>query len=352
MSAIDDKYLALGAAASFLGNPTTAECLTPNGQGSYRHYQGGSIYWKHALPVACEVHGQIRSKWEALGWENSFLGFPLTDETSVAGGRGRANTFEGGAIAWTPTTGAHEVHGAIFARWAALGRENTLGFPLTDECVTPDTRGRYNHFENGSIYWTPATGAHEVTGYIKDAWARGGWEQGPLGYPVGGPDQMRPSTSPTDFQDFEHGSLYDWLGHSRTLIPPPARPQLGDGSKVILWSDLGTLLPDRDRISAQFTGHATEGNIQITLNAGPGITAWKGVALYSASKHSLIEAWTQDNHRTTTITLPPSDVGDPKNIVLIFSKAKALGVHTRMYWITRIDRLIGNNVVFTWLQDQ
>jgi uncharacterized protein with LGFP repeats len=337
MSAIDDKYLQLGGAQGFLGTSISPELLTPNGLGSYRHYQNGSIYWNHSLPFANEVHGLIRAKWASLGWENSFLGFPITDELSVASGRGRANTFEGnrGAIAWTPNTGAHEVHGAIFQCWLRLGREDGLGFPLTDELTCPDGVGRYNHFENGSIYWTPQTGAHEVTGYIKDAWAQVGWELGPLGYPVTGPSQMRPTDSPTDFQDFENGSLYDWLGNNRTIIG---------------WGNFDNLLPDRDLISVKFSGHNPNGNIQLTLKAGPGITWWKAVSIWSPTQGDILEAWTQDNHTTTTISIPPSVV-EPSNIFLQFKKAKFLGIHTGMYWLTRVDRLIGNNVTFTWLKD-
>ena len=53
-----------------------------------------------------------------LGWERSFLGYPLTDETATPDGVGRYNHFQGGSIYWTPATGAHEVHGAIRGQWA------------------------------------------------------------------------------------------------------------------------------------------------------------------------------------------------------------------------------------------
>jgi hypothetical protein len=57
------------------------------------------------------------------------------------------------------------VVGAIRAKWLALGGPyGLLGRPLTPELSTPDGIGRYNHFQGGSIYWTPATGAHEVHG--------------------------------------------------------------------------------------------------------------------------------------------------------------------------------------------
>ena len=84
------------------------------------------------------------------------------------------------------TSNAHEVHGAIHAKYLALGAETSiLGYPTTDETGTPDGIGRYNHFQAGSIYWTPNTGAYEVHGLIREFWAANGWERNPnLGYPI------------------------------------------------------------------------------------------------------------------------------------------------------------------------
>src|SRR5262249_33139671 len=98
-------------------------------------------------------------QWAALGWERSFLGYPLTDETGAPDGVGRFNHFQGGSIYWTPATGAHEVHGAIREQWAALGWEKSfLGYPLTDETPTDDGSGRYNQFQRGGIRWRPSSG--------------------------------------------------------------------------------------------------------------------------------------------------------------------------------------------------
>ena len=49
-------------------------------------------------------------------------------------------------------------------------------YPVNDETATPGGGvGRYNHFQCGSIYWKPATGAHEVHGAIRNLWAGMGW---------------------------------------------------------------------------------------------------------------------------------------------------------------------------------
>ena len=167
-----------------IGLPQTDETTTPDGIGRYNHFTGGSIYWTPATG-AHEVHGGIRDKWAALGWELGVAGYPTTDETATPDGTGRFNDFTGASIYWTPATGAHEVHGLIAAHYGELGGPTSLlGYPLTDETATPDGTGRYNHFTGGSIYWTPATGAHEVHGAIREQWAAMGWERSVAGYPT------------------------------------------------------------------------------------------------------------------------------------------------------------------------
>jgi hypothetical protein len=192
-ASIKARHAALGGTAGFLGANTTPVTACPDGIGFYQHFKAGSIYWSPHTG-AHEVHGAIRQKWSAMGWERSFLGYPATCETV---GRdhaeeGRFNRFQHGAIYWHPSTGAHEVHGAILARYRALGAEaSVLGYPTTDETGTPDRVGRFNHFQAGSIYWTPATGAHEVHGLIRHFWAQNGWERNPrLGYPIS--DELTP----------------------------------------------------------------------------------------------------------------------------------------------------------------
>ncbi|MGY1849412.1 MULTISPECIES: LGFP repeat-containing protein, partial [unclassified Blastococcus] len=122
---------------------------------------------------------------------------------------GRYNAFAGGygggSIHWSPSTGAHETYGEIRDRWEELGWEQgVLGYPITGELGTADGEGRYNHFAGGygggSIYWSPSTGAHEVYGEIRDRWERSGWEMGPLGYPVSGEYDV-PGGRRSDFQN-------------------------------------------------------------------------------------------------------------------------------------------------------
>ena len=158
--AILNLWTALGGETSFLGSQVGELGSCPDGIGYYNHFQGGSIYWSPSTG-AHEVHGEIRNKWEALSWERGFLGYPVTDETGTPDGVGRYNHFQGGSIYWSPSTGAHEVHGEIRSKWEALSWERGyLGYPVTDETGTgtSETGGRYNDFQGGTIYWSPVTG--------------------------------------------------------------------------------------------------------------------------------------------------------------------------------------------------
>ncbi|WP_127782328.1 SpoIID/LytB domain-containing protein [Rhodococcus sp. X156] len=182
--AIGERYQALGGARSILGAATTNELGTADGVARYNHFQGGSIYWSPATG-AREVYGSIGERWAGLRREAGPLGLPITGELGTPNGRGRYNHFQSGSLYWSPATGAQEVYGAVRDVWAAQRWEaGVLGFPTTGETATSKGTGRYNHFEGGSVYWSPATGAHEVHGAIRQAWAAGGWETGSLGFPT------------------------------------------------------------------------------------------------------------------------------------------------------------------------
>lgn len=206
MSAIDDKFAALGGVRGFLGAPKTAELSCTDGIGRYRHYTKGSIFW-HPSTGAFEVHGVIFGRWSAMGLEKSVLGYPKTDETKTPYNKGRFNHFQNGSIYWHPDYGAFEVQGFIRQKWASLGWEKSiLGYPVTNELKTPDTKGRYNHFQYGSVYWHPDTGAFEIHGNIRQKWASLGWEKSILGYPV--TDEKTTPDKAGRFNHFQNGSIY------------------------------------------------------------------------------------------------------------------------------------------------
>ena len=206
MTAISDKYLQLGGANGLLGPALTPELGAANG-GLKQDFQNGSIYWQ-AATGAHEVHGLIRAKWLALGGEGSFVGYPTSDETAARDTVGRFNQFQGAVVFWHPDTGAFELHGLILARWNEMGGESSvLGYPATDETATADGVGSFNHFEHGSIFWTPITGAHEVLGAIRLRWAELRWERGLLGYPIAAPYAEIRNRVRFDVSRFQSGKI-------------------------------------------------------------------------------------------------------------------------------------------------
>ena len=155
------KWRELGGPDGFLGAAQTEEQVCPDGRGRYIHFTAGSIYWTPETG-AHVIYGAIREKWAALGWETcAFLGYPVTDETGTPDGIGRFNHFEkGGSIYWTPEHGAFEVHGPIRDRWQALGWEaGALGYPVSDVEMSGDKEGQVARFQRGVIRWHPARGA-------------------------------------------------------------------------------------------------------------------------------------------------------------------------------------------------
>ena len=181
-----EPFTAAGGENGRLGYPTADENCALRGGGCVQTFQGGLTYWSPTTG-AHVVLGAIRTTYAKQGWENGRLGYPTTGELCGLRSSGCFQRFQGGSVYWSPASGAHVVLGAIRDRWAGQGWENgRLGYPTTSERCGLRGGGCFQEFQGGAIYWSPASGAHVVLGGIRDAWARQGWETGRLGYPVGG----------------------------------------------------------------------------------------------------------------------------------------------------------------------
>ncbi|MBL8892789.1 MAG: hypothetical protein JNL67_22625 [Planctomycetaceae bacterium] len=102
---------------------------------------------------------QIEAKWLESGGQD-FLGKPITGVETCPDGRGRYTHYERGSIYWSPRTPASIIYGAIRERWSDMGWETSdLGYPTSDEVDWGE--GRMNTFENGHIFWHPDKGAWE-----------------------------------------------------------------------------------------------------------------------------------------------------------------------------------------------
>ncbi|WP_200175884.1 matrixin family metalloprotease [Tomitella cavernea] len=211
-----DKYNQLGGPGGFMGPPTSNEITNPDGIGKRSSFENdASIYWSPSSG-AHQIGGAIGAEWAAQQWESGPLGYPTTDEIINSDGVGRHNHFQGGSIYWSPTTDAHTVWGAIRDKWETEGWElSVLGYPVTNEFATV-TGGFGQHFQSGSIYWSASTGTHYVLNRIKSLWSAANWENGVYGYPT---EDTRNVGCNENAQNFQGGILVTnidayKLGHS------------------------------------------------------------------------------------------------------------------------------------------
>lgn len=200
---IGGAYQGAGGPAGVLGMPTTDEIALNDGRGRLNHFQKGSVYWTPQTG-AHAVSGPIRDEWAKQGWERGPLGYPTADQIKTPGKEGLVQSFEIGAMYWNPQAGTNAVQGLIMRKYAELGYENGwLGFPMTSENVVKDG-GRFNRFQNGNIYWSPASGAWSVkNGPIFDAWKSAGYENGRLGFPISDQFDIAGGVQ----QNFQHGVI-------------------------------------------------------------------------------------------------------------------------------------------------
>lgn len=157
--AVTAKYVASGGPGGSLGAPITAvRCGLVQG-GCYQSYRSGSIYWS-ASSGAQIIRGGIRGRWAANGWEKGVLGYPLNAENCTLVAKGCYQKFQWGTIYWQSAVGAHAVQGGIRTKFGQMGWENSpLGYPRTDEaCVGTIARTCTQQFQLGTIVWKSGHG--------------------------------------------------------------------------------------------------------------------------------------------------------------------------------------------------
>lgn len=223
MGSILSTYLA-ASGPSTLGAPTTDELRTPDGVGRYNHFTGGgSVYWS-AASGAHVVTGAVRARWAELGWELGVLGYPTGDTTCGLTGGGCRQEFQGGLLAWSPATGGHVVQGALRTRWAELARQDgTLGYPTAEPVCGLTAGGCLQVFQGGTLYWSSASGAHFVRGVISDTWGLLRWETGWLAYPTS--DETCGLKGGGCFTHFQGGSVYWSPATGAHVVNVPVRDE-------------------------------------------------------------------------------------------------------------------------------
>lgn len=193
-TAIEAKWTSLGGASSRIGAKISGPKATASG-GYYENFAGATGYWSPSTG-AHFVWGSTRTAWGRTSFERGRLGLPTSDETTVDGGT--YQTFQGGHIYWSQTTGAHPVWGGNLAAYTRNGGPSgRLGFPTADEAAM--TGGVYQVFTGARMYWSRATDSHPVWSGILTTWVANGGAAGRFGFPKTDETVVSAGVSSQDF---------------------------------------------------------------------------------------------------------------------------------------------------------
>ncbi len=181
------------------------------GHAEYSYFEKGIIVHNNYNNKIYLLYGEIYAKYKLLNDVQGWLGLPINDELPEPH-EGRSVHFEHGAIYWTIRTAAFEVHGAILSCYS--GTRDVLGYPVSDEqpILNGSTEiGRQSRFENGIIFWSSSSGAHELHGELLAAYLTqfggpiGLPSRATLGFPIS--NQKSSPSGRKIFNNFQRGIL-------------------------------------------------------------------------------------------------------------------------------------------------
>jgi uncharacterized protein with LGFP repeats len=209
--AIGTVYVNEGGGTGRLGAPVNEMYCGLRDGGCGQDFQGGAVFWSPATG-AHSISGAVHGVWHASGREVGALGYPTAGMQCGLAGGGCSQQFQRGQVSWSPATGAHALTGAISDHYTAAGRERSpLAYPTAGMTCGLTGGGCAQAFQGGWVYWSPASWTHGVGGAIAAAWMRSGAENGPLGYPT---EEMA-CTSTGCTQRFQRGDVV-WTASGNT----------------------------------------------------------------------------------------------------------------------------------------
>ena len=236
---------------------------TGDGCGAYgnRNFWGLFTDWFGSTKIGIEVRGSIKVRYDSLGGQQIF-GYPFYNERTDGEGTWW-QCFENGCIIGNRLTGYWEPKGSIRLKWAELGyQDGPLGMPTSGEVYSSEYNSWEQNFENGKIFtlgngttkvslkgsiykaydsyakdllplpsddertdgkgtwWQKfgdgaaiignrLTGYWESKGSIRLKWAELGYQDGPLGMPIGHEIE---TSSGCYSQEYEYGRISGCYG--------------------------------------------------------------------------------------------------------------------------------------------
>ncbi len=149
------------------------------------------------------VRPEVLSRYNALGGHNGQLGKVMDNGYCDTLRTVCWQAFANGSIIWSPSSGAWESIGGIRERWGQLGYQSgKMGYPVSS--VNWDGKGWWQSYQNGAIIGTVKTGFWESMGQIRERWGTMGYQNSTLGYPKGAVINAGNNQS---WQEYENGFI-------------------------------------------------------------------------------------------------------------------------------------------------
>lgn len=147
LNAIDEH----AKVATWLGKRLSGEIPTADGKGRFAEFENGKIYWS-ADTGAWAIPAHLFESYAEYGWEAGLLGYPVAAHSVVE--QGDIQAFQRGVLYRKYGQGGHIIKGAIGNRYRLNGYENSfLGWPKTNE--TKQGGMLWQGYEGGRIAFSP-----------------------------------------------------------------------------------------------------------------------------------------------------------------------------------------------------
>ncbi|WP_104088514.1 hypothetical protein [Cryobacterium sp. N19] len=201
--------------------PNAAALANLGGTGNACSSYGNRNFWVYFSDwfgsTQSEVGGNsIRAVYSASGGASGPLGAATSELIPMSyhgGGFGQA--FQNGSIYWSPSTGAHIVSGTVLPYYfAKSGAAGPLAWPNSPASVITDNGGGTGQsFQNGSVYASPTAGTWSVRGTIRSEYWKTGGSAGPLGWPTNDASAISANGGGSS-QEFQTGTILSQTGRS------------------------------------------------------------------------------------------------------------------------------------------
>ncbi|GLY48076.1 hypothetical protein [Lentzea sp. NBRC 102530] len=223
------KFWANGSITGRFGLLTSEEHIHSAGGKSQSFSEAVVFYKKDGTDTPYWISGALRDQYHSDGGPSGPAGW-LTRDQVEAPGSGWTAGITGGTIYWSAATGAQRLTGDIEAKFVQQGGPGGhAGYPISG--VKPVGTGTYAQFRNAvEIYHSAATGAHWLSGGLRDHLQVNGGVTGPLGFPTS--DQ---------FATTGRNGLYVLFGPSKVILWGPTT-----GARVVQDQYLAKLRADGD----------------------------------------------------------------------------------------------------------